>query len=164
MADDISVLDRIEPNRQMGPPPADKAQTNRMSPAGIPYLYLASDLITAMRECRIEADKHAVVARFVSTKRLHVLDLSKNTYYMFSSIFDPQYDHDKTWMSSFWEGFIKEISEPVSDEKQDHSYEYAATQLVAEYYKIKGYDGMCYKSSVGEGKNYVFFVGPDPAY
>ncbi|MBR5650321.1 RES family NAD+ phosphorylase [Pseudobutyrivibrio sp.] len=67
-------------------------------------------------------------------------------------------------MNSFWKSFVKEISEPVSEDKEDHSYEYAATQLVAEYYRTKGYDGICFKSSVGPGKNYVFFMGPDPKY
>lgn len=45
----------IEPYSQMGSPPAVYAKTNRMSPAGIPYLYLASDRETTMKECRINS-------------------------------------------------------------------------------------------------------------
>ena len=157
-------IERIEPYSQMGPPPAVYAKTNRMSPAGIPYLYLASDQETTLKECRIDSDEEAIIAEFISTEELQILDLSTNKYFASDSIFDPEYNHDNTWMNSFWKSFIKEISEPVSEDKEDHSYEYAATQLVAEYYRTKGYDGICFKSSVGPGKNYVFFMGPDPEY
>ena len=157
-------IEAIEPYSQMGPPPAIDAKTNRMSPAGIPYLYLASDRETTLKECRIHNGEKAVIAEFVSTEELQILDLSENKYFATDSIFNPEYDHDDTWMNDFWRSFVKEISEPVSDDKEDHTYEYAATQLVAEYYKTKGYDGICFKSSVGSGKNYVFFVGPDPQY
>lgn len=160
----LSDFDEIEPYSQMGPPPAIYAKTNRMSPAGIPYLYLASDKETTLKECRIKSSEVAVIAEFVSTEELQILDLSSNQYFAPNSIFDPEYDHDNTWMNEFWKSFVKEISEPVSDDKEDHSYEYAATQLVAEYYRSKGYDGICFKSSVGPGKNYVFFMGPDPQF
>lgn len=157
-------IDTIEPYSKMGPPPAIYAETNRMSPAGIPYLYLASDKETTLQECRVHPGEEAIIAEFVSNEELQILDLSDNKYFAPDSIFDPEYDHDNTWMNDFWRSFVKEISEPVSDKEDDHSYEYAATQLVAEYYKTKGYDGICFKSSVGGGKNYVFFVGPDPQY
>ena len=157
-------IKRIEPCSQMGPPPAIYAKTNRMSPAGIPYLYLASDQETTLKECRIDSGEEAIIAEFISQTKLQILDLSTNKYFAPDSIFDPEYDHDNTWMNSFWRSFVKEISEPVSEDKEDHSYEYAATQLVAEYYRTKGYDGICFKSSVGPGKNYVFFMGPDPEY
>ena len=157
-------IERIEPYSQMGPPPAVIAKTNRMSPAGIPYLYLASDQETTLKECRIGSEEEAIVSEFISNDELQVLDLSTNRFFASDSIFDPDYDHDSTWMYSFWKSFVKEISEPVSEDKEDHSYEYAATQLVAEYYRIKGYDGICFKSSVGPGKNYVFFLGPDTKY
>ena len=154
----------IEPNNQLGSPPAVYAKTNRMSPAGIPYLYLSTDIVTAAKECRINENETVYIAEFVSTVELQILDISSNRFFSAGSIFDPQYDHDNRWMNDFWSGFIREVSETVSDDKQDHSYEYVATQLVAEYYRNKGNDGICFKSSVGLGKNYVFFFGPDPKY
>ena len=47
--------------------------------------------------------------------RYKILDLSDNKYFAPDSIFDPEYDHDNTWMNDFWRSFVKEISEPVSD-------------------------------------------------
>ena len=154
----------IEPYSQMGPPPADYAKTNRMSPAGIPYLYLASNQDTALKECRIDSKEKAIVAEFVLKKDLKILDLTSNEYFVSDSIFDPNYNHDITWMNSFFDSFKNEISKPVSTKNNDHSYEYTTTQLVAEYYRMKGYDGICFKSSVGTGENYVFFMGPDTKY
>lgn len=99
----------------MGPPPAIYAKTNRMSPAGIPYLYLASDKETTLQECRVHPGEEAIIAEFVSIEELQILDLSDNKYFAPDSIFDPEYDHDNTWMNDFWRSFVKEISEPVSD-------------------------------------------------
>lgn len=161
---DLLPIEKIEPYSQMGPPPAIFATTNRMSPAGIPYLYLASDKETTIKECRINTGKEAIIAELILNEELQILDLSSNKFFVTDSIFDPEYDHETIWMNNFWKSFVKEVSEPVSEDKNDHSYEYAATQLVAEYYRMKGYDGICFNSSVGPGKNYVFFMGPDPVY
>lgn len=162
--DSLCSIDNIDPYKEMGPPPAEKATTNRMSPAGIPYLYLATDIETALEECRIELGNEAIIAEFVSKEELQILDLSTDKIFVPCSIFDPDYDHDDMWVNDFWKSFIREISQPVSHDKEDRSYEYSATQLIAEYYKIIGFDGICFKSSVGTGNNYVFFMGPDPSH
>ena len=65
---------------------------------------------------------------------------------------------------NFLDAFIKEITSPVDDKKEDHSYEYVATQVIAEYIRSLGYDGICFNSSVGRGKSYVFFCGPNMEY
>ncbi len=162
--DSISELEKIDSYSHMGPPPAEFATTNRMNPAGIPYLYLATDIDTTLLECRVAENANAITAEFITKNVLQIVDLSDNRYYAPDSIFDPDYDHDNRWINGFWRSFVKEISMPVSDDKKDHSYEYTATQLVAEFFRKKGFDGVCFKSSVGSGKNYVFFFGPDPEY
>lgn len=162
--DSFRKFEEIDPYNEMGPPPAEFATTNRMSPAGIPYLYLATDIDTTLSECRVEENAKAITASFVVKTDLQIVDLSDNKYYAADSIFNPEYDHDNRWINGFWKNFVREISLPVSADKKDHSYEYAATQLVAEFFRKKGYDGVCFKSSVGDGKNYVFFYGPDPEY
>lgn len=160
--DSIKDFDTINPYKDMGPPPAQKAKTNRMSPAGIPYLYLSTDIDTALAECRLTTGDKAIVAEFRSLETLRILDISKNRYFASDSIFDPEYDHDNQWINDFWRSFVEEVSKPVNDDLADHSYEYTATQIIAEYFRYKHYDGVCFKSSVGHGMNYVFFFGPDP--
>ena len=53
---------------------------------------------------------------------------------------------------------------PVDENIEDHSYEYTATQVIAEYLRSKNYDGICFNSSVADGKSYVFFCGIDPEH
>lgn len=157
---DITVMD---PYNEMGPAPYNFSKTNRMSPAGISYLYVSEDKNTAFSECRLEG-KRAVVAEFKSKEPLRIVDFSKRVFYLPKSIFEDDCDHDERWISSFLKSFVKELTTPVDDKTEEHSYEYAATQVIAEYLRSKNYDGICYQSSVGNGKSYAFFCGPDPKH
>ncbi|MDE6627234.1 MAG: RES domain-containing protein [Lachnospiraceae bacterium] len=159
---DTSIKDitGIDSYKEMGPAPYNKAKTNRMSPAGISYLYVAGDKNTAFSECRLDG-KRAIVAEFKSKESLQIIDFSRSSFYWAGSIFEDDYDHDDRWISDFLKNFVEEITSPVDDNVEDHSYDYAATQVIAEYLRSKNYDGICFNSSVGEGKSYVFFYGPD---
>lgn len=158
---ELMDLPTIQPYKEMGSAPPKYAQTNRMSPAGISYLYLASDRDTAFSECRL-SNCIAIVAEFESKQDLQVIDFTKdNYYYDCGSIFSDDYCHEEIFMTRFLKGFVEELSQPVND-NQDRSYEYVATQIISEYIRSIGLDGICYKSSVANGKNYAFFYGPDP--
>lgn len=158
--DSIKDITGIDPCKEMGPAPYNRAKTNRMSPAGISYLYVAEDKNTAFSECRLNG-KRAVVAELKLKESLQIIDFSKSVFYSSGSIFEDDYDHDGRWVSSFLRSFVKEITMPVDENVKDHSYDYVATQIIAEYLRSKNYDGICFKSSVGDGKSYVFFCGPD---
>lgn len=158
----LENLEKIDKYKEMGPAPYKYSKTNRMSPAGISYLYVAGDKETTYAECRLNGKK-AVVVEFETKEVLQIVDFSKIVFSK-RSIFDKDYDHDDQWILEFLENFVKEITMPVDENIKDHSYEYAATQIVAEYFRSKGYDGICFKSSVGNGKSYVFFYGPDPEH
>ncbi len=162
--DSLKDINILVPNKDLGPPPAHLAKTNRMSPAGIPYLYLSSDIDTTLNECRIPCSEKALVAEYETLQDLQVLDLSAPFFFGSGSVFDPNYDHDNQWLQDFWVSFVHEISQPVNNSKSDHSYEYIATQVVAEYFRFKGLDGICFRSSICDGKNYAFFYGPDPEF
>lgn len=158
----LKNLKKIDKYKEMGPAPYKYSKTNRMSPAGISYLYVAGDKETTYAECRLNGKK-AVVAEFEAKESLQIVDFSKKVTTR-KSIFDEDYDHDEQWIGPFLDDFIDEITKPVDENVKDHSYEYAATQIVAEYLRSKGYDGICFESSVGNGKSYVFFYGPDPEH
>ena len=57
-------LDYAGVYKEMAPAPPKYATTNRMSPAGISYLYVASDRETAYKECRYK-DATVMVAEYV---------------------------------------------------------------------------------------------------
>lgn len=156
-------FDTIIIDKELSPPPPNHAQTNRMSPAGISYLYLASSVETAYKECGYKSG-NIIMAKYFSKTELQIVDFSKNVYIGSASIFSDDYDHDSRWYNDFLKKFAVEISKPVDKTKSDLTYEYTATQLIAEYIRALGYDGICFNSSTGIGKSYCFFYGPDLKY
>ena len=134
-----------------------------MSPAGISYLYVAGDKNTALLECRLNG-KRSVVAELKTKEVLQIIDFSKNVFFQSKSIFDNDYNHDERLINKFLIDFVDEITMPVDENNIDHSYEYTATQVIAEYLRSKNYDGICFNSSVSDGKSYVFFCGADPKH
>lgn len=156
-------FDTIIINKELSPPPPNHAKTNRMSPAGISYLYLASSVETAYKECGYKSG-NIIMAKYFSKAELQIVDFSKTAYIGQASIFSNDYDHDSRWYNDFLKKFATEISKPVDKEKTDLTYEYTATQLIAEYIRGLGFDGICFNSSTGVGKSYCFFFGPDLEY
>lgn len=157
----IVNISEINPYKEFGPAPYNRSKTNRMSPAGISYLYVAGDKNTALSECRLNG-KTSVVAELKTKEVLQIIDFSKNVFWQSKSIFDNDYNHDERLINKFLICFVNEITMPVDENIMDHSYEYAATQVIAEYLRSKNYDGICFNSSVSDGKSYVFFYGADP--
>ena len=155
-------FDTFNINKELSPPPPKYTQTNRMSPAGISYLYVASTKETACEECRYH-DEDVIIADYQSQKVLKIIDFSKKVIIPRSSIFDEDYNHDTHWLNTFVNLFVNEISKPINENESEgtRSYEYVATQLIAEYIRSLGYDDIGYKSSVGDGISYCFFCGPD---
>ena len=54
-----------------------------------------------------------------------------------------------------WSEIDKAFSEPVTP--NDRVADYVPTQILAEFFKTNGFDGIFYKSSLGEGNNVVLF-------
>lgn len=152
---DIDIL------KEISPPPTNNAKNNRMSPAGISYTYLASDIGTSLAEIRAKSDDKVLIGTFITKKKLKILDLSKTPLFRVVSCFSPEYDHSKNWIEDFVEHFKNEISAPISDD--DKELEYVATQLLAEYIRKKRFHGIKFMSSLfSEGYNYVLFCSINP--
>jgi len=100
------------------------------------------------------------LGNFITIKDLKLLDLTDIPDYIPDNIFSPDYDHDKNWASFFMDSFANEISRPVP-EGVDY-LNYVPTQVLTEYIRKKGYDGIKYKSSQhSSGCNYTLFCGPE---
>lgn len=151
-------------NKELSPAPPKYAQANRMSPAGISYLYVSSDCETACKECRY-LDEEIMIAEYRTNTEMQIIDFSEKSDIPISSIFSEDYEHDTHWFSHFLNLFVEEISKPIDNcMSKDRSYEYVATQFLAEYIRSLGFDGIGFNSSVNEGKSYCFFCGPDIEY
>ncbi|PDX92535.1 RES domain-containing protein [Bacillus thuringiensis] len=147
--------------KEIAPAPAIYATNNRMSPTGISYTYLTTSIKTGLEEIGASENNNYIVGSFLPRMNLKLLDLSKNVEIKLMSIFDSNYKHEWTWLSEFIDEFIDEISKPISKTHTD--LEYIATQVLSEYVRKLGYDGIKYESSKVKGTyNYVLFCGPNP--
>jgi len=145
--------------KEIGPPPNQNVKNNRMSPAGISYTYVSEKPETCIIEVRPNYGSEMLVGKFEIIKDLKLLDLTLIPYYRVKSIFNPEYDHDMRWAANFLEQFINDITKPCM--KDDAILDYVPTQLLAEYIRKEGYDGIKFYSSLNDNINYTLFFGPE---
>ena len=163
--DDDSVLQLSE----MGPPPSSASTHGRANPAGISYLYVASDVATAISETRPHPGQYASIAKikfrnignnFVDLRNpmddlspFGIMDTVENAdlkdYYLSAKLL---------------EVFSAELNLPIVPSKS--GFDYTPTQYICEFIKSLNYDGVIYKSSLGDGTgfNLVSFKSADDEY
>ena len=117
---------------KMGAPPNNKAASGRANPAGISYLYLASDEATACAEVQPTLSYLISVAKFQVQSDLRILNLY---------CVQPTEDDE---LNAFTEKVMIAFSEP---NRNPNDIEYAATQFIASYMQKNGFDGIKYISS-----------------
>jgi hypothetical protein len=118
--------------RQLGPPPPERAQANRMSAPGIPMFYGALDRGTAITEIfnpRKRKPYAITSGEFQTARPIHVVDLSKRL--PVPSMFDAA-RRDQRGPTLFLRGFVREVSRPLDRDGSEH-IEYVPTQIVTEY-------------------------------
>jgi RES domain len=145
--------DKSHEKKDMGAPPAASATAGRANPAGIPYLYVASDAETAVSELRPHVGDWLSVGTFKLTRPRRVIDLRE---FQLGSPFrwGPKL-HEVLAMMGFLRKLSDELSRPIGTRHRDH--EYLPTQYLCELMKIHGYDGVVYKSGLGNGYNTALF-------
>lgn len=156
-------LEEMDQYQEIGPAPYMTVKQNRMSPAGIPYIYLSNSFKTCAKETHIADGQTALWGKFTLKKPLLLLDLTVESIqkqnFDTGSIFSEEYNPDMLWIKDFLLRFAHEISKPVLEETAN--LDYVPTQLMAEYIRKSGYQGIVFSSSVNPtGYNYVLFYGP----
>lgn len=123
---------------------------------GIPHLYVATDKETAMAEVRPWLGAILTVAYLKITKDLNILDFSVEHG---NSTFDLKYLFEEPTneevIKAVWSDIDNAFSKPTK--ASDLKSEYAPTQIISEFIRSKGYDGIAYKSSLAEGHNICLF-------
>ena len=157
--DEIKNIEE-NPEKQLGQAPKEKAGHNRFSPSGISYVYLSFDEKTAMSEVFDKNHIALFIAKFKLDDNLKLLDLTKLKFdkikIIYSNYFNDNFDLNIYCGLNSLEKFINEIKKPISE--NESRLEYIPTQILAEYIKLKGYDGFIFDSSKTEkGKNLVLF-------
>jgi|ERR1700733_2922462 len=113
-------------------PVSEKAMDGRVSPKGIPCLYLASDEKTAALEVRPLIGSYVSLAKFEVLRNIRVVDCSHDNMDVFATPEDVE--------TAVWSDINKAFSEPV--ERGDNSLDYVPTQILAEAFKRHGFDGI----------------------
>ena len=130
---------------ELGPPPADKARANRMSPAGIAMFYASDEAATALREVARNPKKDVgryAIGTFQTLRDIPILDLTAIP--PIPSIFEPVPDsleYQPRPPLIFLDYFSAELSMPIAGDEGAH-IEYVPAQVVTEYFRTEfDYDG-----------------------
>ena len=145
----------------LGPAPLHRTKHSRMSPPGISYLYVSGNPDTCMSEIQPNVGNEVWVARFTVLIDIKLLDFTRLPIIKIPSIFSSDYNSALTWAEDFLKDFLAEIGQPPKS--NDNLLEYIPTQVLAEYIRAQGYQGIKYNSAQHPGGvNYTLFCSPDP--
>lgn len=141
---------------EMEKPDKKLASNERANPIGIPYLYVASSIQTAISEVRGSKGEVVTIAQFNLISQLELADLRdpKNTI----SPFELNEDIELELIYKNMPFLIllgNELSKPIIP--RESNLEYLPSQYLCELLKHIGFHGIIYKSSVSDGNNYVIF-------
>jgi RES domain-containing protein len=132
-------------------PRAYQAREGRANPKGIPYLYLADERSTAMAEVRPWIASYISLGEFVTVRDLRLVDCSVHARVSLYFSEPPPDERDEAVWSHIDHAFA------VPTMSSDNGSEYVPTQVLAEAFGSGGYDGIIYRSSLGDGRNVVLF-------
>ena len=127
-------------------PFADRAIEGRVNPKGIPCLYFATTPEVAMTEVRPWIGSTISLAAFETTRDLKLVDCAQS----------PSSKAKDRIEDAVWREINEAFAEPIV--RSDTTGDYAATQILAEVFKVEGADGVIYKSAFLEtGLNLALF-------
>ncbi len=133
-------------------PRAGRASQGRANPQGIPVLYVTDDPDTAVAEVRPWIGAEISLGVFKSTQELRILNCAADDRRHFLFLEEPAPEIRER---SVWADVNGAFARPV--DPADDTAAYAPTQIITEHFKSRGFDGLCFRSSVGEGRNFALF-------
>jgi RES domain len=147
--------DAFEPARMV--PNAEFVNDGRVNPRGIPCLYMATTAETAMAEVRPWVGSYISLAQFKVMRDVTVVDCSKDKR-MFPNwlLHEPQQEIPPEKREQIvWGDIGHALSRPITPD--DPVTDYVPTQILAEAFRAHGFDGIVYRSLLGEGLNVALF-------
>ncbi|WP_196898476.1 RES family NAD+ phosphorylase [Alteromonas sp. B31-7] len=150
------VRDELFLQEEMSAPPSHLASHGRANPAGIPYLYLGSEVETAISEIRPHTGDQVCVATFSIPNNLTLVDLRAPRRSVSPFILEDEKDIGKMRSDLvFLERLGHELTRPVR--QMAAAFDYTPSQYLCEFIKKSRYDGVLYSSSVSSGYNLALF-------
>lgn len=143
---------------QFGTVPKELSSDQRMSPFGIPALYLSSNEDTCISEIRAMVGQYVGIAKFEVFDSVRLLDIEKlRKSVSLNSIFIENISN-QIYKISFLDKLVETISKPKLNKNK---FDYLISQYFFEYIRINfkdEIDGIIFPSIQHEdGKNIVFF-------
>jgi hypothetical protein len=148
--------------KEMGCPPKEKATAGRANPLGIPYLYLCNDIETTYYEVRAVYLDKISVGKFIILRDLNIIDFNNeiSLFYTYSDSESNSSLIDIVKRKFLFDEISADLSKPLR--RFDTEIEYVPTQLICEYCKQNGADGIRFNSSLHKGGiNIVLFNNAD---
>jgi hypothetical protein len=135
-------------NGEIGAPPPQFASSGRINRPGVSFMYCATDKYTAVSEVRPHPGDFVSIGKFSLRRDVRVFDLSKSLLL--------EYFHCDEALDQYvpFQNLVRLINKVVPPSERQH---YSITQLIADCIRQLGFDGIAFRSSVGEGVNFVFF-------
>jgi hypothetical protein len=133
-------------------PLSGRASEGRANPKGIPYLYLATNRDTALAEVRPWIGSFISVGQFKTLRELRLVNCTTHQRGFRFYLKEPSAEERE---ESVWADIDRAFARPVSP--SDDIADYVPTQIVAELFKANNFDGVAYRSSLGDGHNVALF-------
>ena len=133
-------------------PLRERAVEGRANPKGIPFLYLATDHMTAIGEVRPWIGSHVSVGLFKTGRELRLVNCTTGPLDVLHIGKEPPAEKREELV---WTCIGEAFARPVTS--SDDVADYTPTQVIAELFRTGGFDGVRYRSSLGEGHNIVLF-------
>ena len=151
----------IEPEKELGPPPTQRANSGRMNATGVTVFYGATNPQICLAEVRPPVGSVVVIAEFEITRHIKLLDIEH-----LKSVYIDQDDFSNSNSRrpdklNFIRNLNNQIIKPIVS--KNTNFEYLMTQVISDYISglsYLGFDGIIYKSSQSNsrsGKNVVLF-------
>jgi RES domain len=136
----------------------------RANPRGIAYLYLSTDEETAMSEVRPWIGSILSLALFTIAQDLKIVNFSKShgqrPALLETIIGEPV--KQEISVKQVWQDIDNAFSAPVS--KDEDATAYVPTQIIAEFIRNRGFDGIAYKSTLTESGHNIVLFDPTTAH
>jgi len=148
-----------EPYQDFYAPPKDKTLGGRLNPRGIPYLYLASDIETAIAEVRPWKGAEVSLGHFHVWEERKLIDITDkiDMFQIAIALASAQSFPEEKIEEYVWSAINLSFAKPVSP--FDNEFEYIPTQYLAQLFHAHGFDGIKYNSAMHEGGyNICLFV------
>jgi hypothetical protein len=147
-------------------PLTDRAREGRVNPTGIPVLYLASEIHTAISEVRPWVGSDISVAQFKILRDIKAINLSAGHdqdaagHLTLDQLTDAETPDAASKEKSVWIDIDNAFSRPVTF--SDDATDYVPTQILAELFRNAGYQAIIYRSQFGKrGYNIALFNAED---